>query len=366
VTIPGSPRLASPMYTPQPARWAVRVDLRSDTVTRPTPEMRRAIADAPVGDEQLGEDPSVNELVQAVAQLLGKPAAIFLPSGTMCNEIALALHCRPGDEFYCDRTAHPLHAEAGGPAALAGVQARSIDGTRGVFSAHQLAAAISPLSRYAPRPRLAWVEQTANLAGGTIWRSQDISAVAEVSRAHRLALHLDGARLFNATVVTGEAPSSVAGPFDSVWVDFSKGLGAPVGAALAGEGDFIDEAWRWKQRLGGSMRQAGILAAAASYALAHHVERLAEDHARARRLADALAEMPGIDLDPGQVETNIVVFSIDRPGGASDFLGDLIAAHGIRGSLVGPDRARFVTHLDVDDCGIDAAISAVRAVMEKK
>jgi threonine aldolase len=351
------------MYTPQPAKWPVRVDLRSDTVTRPTPGMRRVIADAPVGDEQLGEDPSVNELVQSVAQLLGKRAAIFLPSGTMCNEIALALHCRPGDEFYCDRTAHPLHAEAGGSAALAGVQARPIDGERGIYSAEQLAGALSPLSRYAPRPRLAWVEQTANLAGGTIWRSEDISAVMQVARAHGLATHLDGARLFNATVATGEVPASAVEPFDSVWVDFSKGLGAPVGAALAGDEDFIDEAWRWKQRLGGSMRQAGVLAAAASYALAHHVERLADDHARARRLADALAEINGIDLNPGQVETNIVIFRIDRQGGASGFLADLLATHGVRGSVVGPNHVRFVTHLDVDDCDIDAAVVAVRAIM---
>ena len=178
---PGSRRAASMVYRPQPTKWPVRVDLRSDTMTRPTAGMRRAIADAAVGDEQLGEDPSVNELVQTVAQLLGKPAAVFLPSGTMCNEIALVLHCRPGDEFYCDRTAHPLHAEAGGPAALAGAQASPIDGERGIYSAEQLAVAISPVSRYAPRPRLTWVEQTANLAGGTIWRREDISAVVQLS-----------------------------------------------------------------------------------------------------------------------------------------------------------------------------------------
>ena len=301
-----------------------------------------------------------------MAQLLGKPAAVFLPSGTMCNEIALVLHCRPGDEFYCDRTAHPLHAEAGGPAALAGAQASSIDGERGIYSAEQLAAAISPVSRYAPRPRLTWVEQTANLAGGTIWRREDISAVVQLSRAHGLATHLDGARLFNATVVTGEAPSSLVEPFDSVWVDFSKGLGAPVGAALAGDEDFIDEAWRWKQRLGGSMRQAGILAAAASYALAHHVERLVEDHARARRLADALSEVPGIKLDSSHVETNIVIFGVERPGGASVFLADLLATHGVRGSTAGPDHVRFVTHLDIDDGGIDTAIAAVRAIMGQR
>jgi threonine aldolase len=352
-------------YIPQAARWPVRVDLRSDTVTKPTAAMRQAMSDAPLGDEQLGEDPSVNELVETVAQLLGKQAAVFLPSGTMCNEIALALHCRPGDEFYCDRTAHPLHAEAGGSAALAGAQAHVIDGERGIYGAQQLEDAISPPSRYSPRPRLAWVEQTANLAGGTIWRPDDIKAVVEVSKAHGLATHLDGARLFNATVVTGELPSSMVAPFDSVWVDFSKGLGAPVGAVLAGSEDFIDEAWRWKQRLGGSMRQAGVLAAAASFALVHHVDRLAEDHARARRLADGLAEVPGIELDPAQVETNIVIFGVDRPGGADRFLTDLLAQRGVRGSGVGPSRARFVTHLDLDDSDIETAITAVGATMTR-
>jgi threonine aldolase len=319
---------------------------------------------APVGDEQLGEDPSVNELVEKVADLLGKPAAVFLPSGTMCNEIALTLHCRPGDEFYCDRTAHPLHAEAGGPAALAGAQARPIDGERGIYTARQLETALSPLSRYAPEPRLVWVEQTANLAGGTIWRYDDITAVTEVAKAHGLLAHLDGARLFNATVVTGERPSSVVAPFDSVWVDFSKGLGAPVGAALAGDDDFIDEAWRLKQRLGGSMRQAGVLAAAASYALAHHVDRLADDHARAGRLAEALAGVDGIDLDPAKVETNIVIFGVTGHIGATAFLDHLLEKHGVRGSLAGPGRIRFVTHLDLDDEDIDTTVKAVRAVAD--
>ena len=218
-----------PRFIPQPAPWPVRVDLRSDTVTLPTDAMRRAMSDARVGDEQLGEDPSVNLLVETVAELLGKPAAVFLPSGTMCNEIALALHCRPGDEFYCDRTAHPLHAEAGGAAVLAGAQARPLDGERGIYTAEQLSTALSPLSRYAPEPRLVWVEQTANQAGGTIWRRDDVKAVIEVAKANGLLAHLDGARLFNATVVTGERPSAVAAPFDSAWVDFSKGLGAPWG-----------------------------------------------------------------------------------------------------------------------------------------
>jgi threonine aldolase len=351
-------------FSPQRTPWPIRVDLRSDTVSHPTDSMRQAIFDAPVGDEQLGEDPSVTQLVETVADLLGKPAAIFLPSGTMCNEIALALHCRPGDEFYCDRTAHPLHAEAGGAAVLAGAQARSLDGERGIYTAAQLNAALSPLSRYAPEPRLVWVEQTANLAGGTIWRRDDIKAVVEVAKANGMRAHLDGARLFNATAVTGERPSSVVAPFDSAWIDFSKGLGAPVGAALAGDEDFIDGAWRWKQRLGGSMRQAGVLAAAASYALAHHVDRLAEDHVRARRLADALSDMEGIELDAARVETNIVIFGVQRQGGAAAFLAQLLEKYGVRGSIAGPGRVRFVTHLDVDDDGIDIAVAAVRDVMK--
>jgi threonine aldolase len=325
--------------------------------------MRRAMFDAPVGDEQLGEDPSVNQLVETVAELLGKPAAVFLPSGTMCNEIALALHCRPGDEFYCDRTAHPLHAEAGGAAVLAGAQARSLDGERGVYTAEQLAGALSPVSRYAPEPRLVWVEQTANLAGGTVWRAADIADVTGLANERGLLTHLDGARLFNATTATGEPPATVALPFDSVWIDFSKGLGAPVGAALAGQEDFIDGAWRWKQRLGGSMRQAGVLAAAASHALAHHVDRLAEDHVRARRLADALSDMDGIDLDPAHVETNIVVFGLEGPKRTGPFLAHLLEKYGVRGSMAGPGRVRFVTHLDVSDDDITAALAAVRAVL---
>ena len=265
------------IFTPQRSHWPIRVDLRSDTVTRPTEAMRRAICDAPVGDEQLGEDPSVNQLVETVAELLGKPAAVFLPSGTMCNEIALALHCRPGDEFYCDRTAHPLHAEAGGPAVLAG-------GSPG----HRWQAGYLHGGRVGRRVVPAVQVRTGGPArvGGT--DGEPGGGYHLAGRRHRgcdgrsqaeppVEPPRWGAR-FNATVVTGERPSAVAASFDSVWIDFSKGLGAPVGAASAGDEDFIDGAWRWKQRLGGSMRQAGVLAAAASYALAHHVDRLAGDH----------------------------------------------------------------------------------------
>jgi threonine aldolase len=327
--------------------------------------MRDAMYSAPVGDEQKGEDPSVNSLTETVAELLGKETAVFLPSGTMCNQIALALHCRAGDEFYCDRSAHPLHAEAGGAAALAGAQPRALDGSRGIYTAEQLTDALSPLTRYAPRPRLAWIEQTANLAGGTIWRADEIKAVMAVVTEHGLLSHLDGARLFNATVATGEPPSAVCASFDSAWIDFSKGLGAPIGAALAGDEDFIDEAWRLKQRLGGSMRQAGVIASAASYALAHHVERLAEDHVRARRLAEAIAELSCIELDPSDVETNIVVFAVDWPGGPGAFLDQLVGQFGVRGSLAGSRHARFVTHLDISDSDIDTAIAAIGALSKE-
>lgn len=351
-------------YIPRPAAAPVRVDLYSDTLTKPTEAMRRVMAAAEVGDEQKGEDPTVNRLVEQVCELLGKEAAVFLPSGTMANQISLAVHCAPGDEFYCDRTAHPIHSEAGGASAISGAQPCVLDGERGVFAASQLEAALSPVSRYAPRPRLVWVEQTANLAGGTCWRPEQLKEVTEVASERDMATHMDGARLMNAVVATAVPASSMAGRFDSVWIDFSKGLGAPIGAALAGSEEFIDEAWRWKQRLGGSMRQAGIAAAAAIYALGHHVERLADDHALARRLAEGLAAVGGVDLDPSAVETNIVCFGLPTfPGGAAAFGARLLAEHGVRCSAAIGGRVRMVTHLDVSSQDIDIALAAVSEVL---
>jgi threonine aldolase len=343
---------------------APRIDLYSDTMTRPTEAMRLYMSAAPVGDEQKGEDPTVNELQDRVAALLGKETAVFLPSGTMCNEIALMVHCRPGDAYFCDRTAHPLHAEAGGPGALAGVQGHVIDGERGIYAPEQLETAIGNQSRYTPRASLAWVEQTANLGGGTCWSLDRIREVAGVARAHGLATHMDGARLMNAVIRTGVSAAAFAAPFDSVWLDFSKGLGAPVGAVLAGSEEFIDQAWRLKQRLGGSMRQAGIIAAGAVYALDHNIERLGEDHANAARLAKALAAMPHVELDPASVETNIIVMGLrDWPGGTAAFVDRLLEEQGVRGSLVGSGRVRFVTHLDVTPSDIDAAIEAIATVL---
>jgi len=338
------------------------VNLYSDTQTRPTPAMRRAMADAPVGDEQLGEDPSVNRLVETVAALLGKPAAVFLPSGTMCNEIAIRVHCRAGDEIIADRTAHVLNFEGGGPAALSGALVRGVDGEAGVFSAAQAAAAVRARSRYAPRSRLLSVEQTANLGGGTVWPVATLREVADVAARHGLATHMDGARLMNA-VVASEAPAREhAAPFDSVWIDLSKGLGCPVGGVLAGSADFVEEAWTWKQRLGGAMRQAGILAAAGLHALEHHVERLAEDHANARRLVEGIADAPGIEADPARVHTNIVYFDVSGTGLTGAEFADRLGERGVRMSVMGRSLMRAVTHLDVREAQIDEAISAVRAV----
>ena len=341
---------------------AIEIDLSSDTVTRPTREMRRFMCEAEVGDEQKHEDPTVNLLQEMVADLLGKEAAVFLPSGTMCNEIALRVHCRPGDEMLAHRTAHLIHFETGGPAALAGVNVRSLDGPRGQFDAAALEAEIRPDSRYAPRSRLVWVEQTSNLGGGSIWPLPRIRAVTDVARRHRLATHLDGARLMNAVVASGIAAGDWAAPFDSAWIDFTKGLGAPVGAALAGSREFIAEAWRLKQQMGGAMRQAGIIAAGGVYALRHHVKRLAEDHANARRLAEGLAGLPGVHLVPDTAETNIVFFELTGRLDAGTLVERLLA-HGVRVGAMGPRTIRAVTHLDVSAAQIERALDAARAVL---
>jgi threonine aldolase len=340
---------------------AIEVDLSSDTVTKPTQDMRRFMCEAEVGDEQKLEDPTVNLLQEMVAELLGKEAALFLPSGTMCNEIALRVHCRHGEEMLAHQSAHPIHFEGGGPAALAGVNVRSLDGPRGQYDAATLEAAIRPDNRHMPRSRLVWVEQTSNLGGGSIWPLPKVREVTEVARRRGLATHMDGARLMNAVVASGVSAQEWAAPFDSVWIDFTKGLGAPVGAALAGPRDFIAEAWRLKQQMGGAMRQAGIIAAGGIYALRHHVKRLAEDHANARRLAEGLANLPGVKLDPATVETNLVFFDFTGTIDASTAVQGLLA-RGVRMGALGPRTIRAVTHLDVTAAAIDKALAAAREV----
>jgi threonine aldolase len=339
----------------------IAVDLQSDTVTKPTREMRRFMCDAEVGDEQKFEDPTVNMLHEMVAELLGKEAALFLPSGTMCNEIAMRVHCRPGDEMLAHRTAHPIHFETGGPAALAGVNVSPLDGPRGQYDADAVTAAIRPDNRYMPRTRLLWVEQTSNLGGGSVWPLERISAVTDVARRRGLRTHLDGARLMNAVVASGVAAHDYAAPFDSAWIDFTKGLGAPVGAAIAGSREFIAEAWRLKQQMGGAMRQAGIIAAGGVFALQHHVKRLAEDHVNARRLAEGLAQLPGVALDPSTVETNIVIFDLRGARDAAAAVAALLE-RGVRMGAMGPRSIRAVTHLDVNADQIERALDAARAV----
>jgi threonine aldolase len=342
----------------------VKVDLFSDTVTRPTAPMRRFMCEAEVGDEQQREDPTVNLLQDMVAELLGKEAALFLPSGTMCNQVAFAVHCRAGDEILLQELAHPLLFEAGGAAAMTGAVLRPLVSADGLFSAAQVQAGIRPQDRYMPRTRVVSVEQTSNVIGGVCWPLRQIQAVCGAARAGGLISHMDGARLFNAVVASGTPARAFAEPFDSVWIDLSKGLGAPVGAVLAGSRGFIEEAWRFKQRFGGAMRQAGIIAAAGVYALRHHVERLAQDHERARRLAQGLSLLRGITLNPELVQTNIVVFEVGGAGlTADEFAARTLDRHGVRFSVLGPSTVRAVTHLDVPPDGIERALEAARSAV---
>ena len=330
------------------------VNLHSDTQTRPTPGMRKAIAEAEVGDEQRFLDPTVNELQRRVAELLGHEAALFLPSGTMCNQIALRLHVRPnGDEVILDRTAHPIIAEAGGPAVHAGAMTRQLDGDGGIFTPEQLEAAVRPVDRYMPCSRLVSVEQTTNMGGGRVWPIQTVRDVLATARRNGLRAHLDGARLMNAVVASGVPAADYASGFDTAWLDFSKGLGAPVGAVLCASSELIAQAWRYKQMMGGALRQAGIVAAGCLYALDHHVERLAEDHENARVLAEGLRDC-GLHVLP--LETNIVIAEVEDPGALIGAMRD----RGVEISPAGPGRVRCVTHLDVDRDGVDAALRAFR------
>ena len=335
-----------------------RVNLFSDTQTRPTDGMRRAIAEAEVGDEQRFADPTTTRLEERVAGLLGHEAAVFLPSGTMCNEIAIRLHVRPGgDEMIAAANSHPVNYESGGPAQFAGAMVRTIDAPSGIFEPDQLGAAIRPAGdRYAPRSRLVSVEQTTNLGGGRVWPLETVRAVLELARANDMRAHLDGARLMNAVVASGTDASQWAGGFDTAWIDFTKGLGAPVGAVLAGSRELIDEAWRYKQMIGGALRQSGIVAAACLYALDHHVDRLAEDHENARVLADGIADLPGVQLQPP--ETNIVIADVPAAAALVGALWD----RGVEVTPMGPTRIRCVTHLDVDRAGVERAVEAFREV----
>ena len=351
------------MYTPaprDPKQPPVRINLLSDTQTRPTAGMREAMARAEVGDEQIGDDPSVNMLCERVAGLLGKQAAVFMPSGTMCNVAATLVHCRPGDEILAHGSAHIIAREGGAHAALGGFQITALPGDDGKFTPGTFRSALHPRTRYQPPQTVVSVEQTANIGGGTIWNKADLDEIVQIARSNGLATHMDGARLLNACVATGISAGDMTTGWDSAWIDFSKGLGAPIGAVIAGSRDFIDEVWRWKQRLGGSMRQAGICAAACTYALDHHVDRLAEDHNNARTLARGLAQIAGVDVQ--QPETNLVFF---KPDGAGISGGDMVARLRQRGVLLAmmDGRIRACTHLDVSAAMIEETVALAREIV---
>ncbi len=343
------------------------LDLRSDTVSWPSEAMRRAMAEAPVGDDMYGDDPTVRALEAETAAILGKDAALYVPSGTMANQLALRSHTEAGDGVLMDQAAHVYINEHGAPFAISGLYPRLLPGVRGVFTADDIAAAVPEPDPYSAKPstppvKLVCVESTHNLGGGRIWPLESIHSVTAKARQCGLSLHLDGARLWNASAATGVAEKVYAASFDSVSVCFSKGLGAPVGSALAGSSKFIERARRFRAQFGGSMRQAGIIAAGALYALRHNRARLVEDHANARFLAEGITSARGIVLDPATVETNIIRFSLSR-GSHLDFVGRLLEA-GLRVLPSGKGGIRAVTYLNVTRTDIEQAIAIVRETAE--
>lgn len=340
------------------------VDLRSDTVTRPTLEMRKAIVDAEVGDDVLGDDPTVNRLQERVATLIGKEAALFTPSGTMANQVAIRAVCEPGDELILDQTTHCHNYETGAPSALSGVSIREVCGERGVFTGQDVRDAYRPLSMHFARSRMVIVENTNNRGGGTVWPLERMREVSDAARELGLHVHLDGARLWNAHVASGIALAKYAACADTVSMCFSKGLGAPVGSILAGPKPIIERARRFRKMFGGALRQAGILAAAALYALDYNIERLAVDHENARRLAEAIAELPGVRIDPAAVETNILIFDIAPSlGSAAEFIQNM-RDRDVWMLPTGPASVRAVTHLDISRTQIDRAIEVFREVCD--
>lgn len=340
------------------------IDFSSDTQTRPTPAMREFMAAAPVGDEQLREDPSVNQLQEMTAALTGKEAALFLPSGTMCNAIAFCLNANRGEAVILDWDAHPNQSEAGGPAWLANVILRPVTGPRGIFSLDQVRPLLNKGGTHAARTAFISVENTTNRGGGAIWPLERLAELRALVDEHGMRLHMDGARLLNAVVASDIPAATFASYADSVWIDLSKGLGAPVGAVLAGTREFIERARLLKHLFGGAMRQAGIIAAGGIYALEHNVERLAEDHANAHYLAEGLARIPGVSLLYETVPTNILFFDVSGTGMTPQQVEHGINALGVRmgGGYDGAKVIRAVTHHDVsrDDC--TRAIEAVREV----
>jgi len=353
---PNALELVDSMGTPEQGRL---IELISDTVTRPTPEMRQFMYDAPVGDDMMGEDPSVNLLEEMSAELLGKEAAVFLSSGTMCNLIGILLHTRPGDEVILEEHNHPYSAEGGGAAAFGGVSFQLLKGTNGFYTPEQVVAAINPDDQHYPHTALVSLE---NATSGRVWPFEQFQEVGHVAHAHGLKTHTDGARLMNAVVASGIPAKEWVAEMDTAWIDLSKGLGAPVGGVLAGAAKDMAQARRYRKMLGGAMRQAGVIASAGVYALRHNVDRLAEDHANAQRLADGLAEIPGIRVDRTVVETNLFFFDFADTGLAPEALDAGLLARGVRIHPWGT-RARAVTHLDISRDDIDHVVEVMREVV---
>ena len=324
------------------------IDMRSDTVTKPTAGMREAIANAEVGDDMSGEDPTVNRLEAMVAELFEKEAAVYNCSGTQSNQMAVRTHCRPGDELLIEETGHIFSFEAGAPAALSGVTCRTIPGVAGQLDVNQLEGKIRADNQHLCRTRLVCVENTTNVGGGSAYRLEQLNRVAEWAHSQGLKVHMDGARLFNAIIAQGYAPADICRNVDTVSVCFSKGLGCPMGSILVGSADEIYEARRARKLFGGALRQAGIVAAAAIYALDNHVERLADDHANARLFASAISEIEGIIIDPEGVETNLVFFGVDPELGDAGQLSAKLRQKGVIINSTGSHRLRGCTHLDVN------------------
>jgi len=339
------------------------LDFRSDTVTRPTPGMRQAMAEAEVGDDVFDEDPTVHRLQQRVAELLGKEAALLVPSGTMANLIGVRLHCRPGDELICESLCHLYYYEQAGYAQISGVGVRPVTGDGGVMTVEQMAGLVRPANPHFARSRLLCLENTHNRGGGRVQPYSVVEGLCDWAHSHGLRTHLDGARLMNAVVATGIAAQRWAQHFDTVSLCFSKGLGAPIGSALAGSQELIAEAVRQRKVLGGGMRQVGILAAAALYALEHHVERLAIDHDLARRLAEGIGRIDRLQLLPPAIETNMLYFRVDPAWGTAAELAEELKGHGVLMLATAPDTLRAVTHLDVTASDVGCAIEVLRHVV---
>ena len=339
------------------------IDLRSDTITQPTPEMRKVMAEAVVGDDVLGDDPTVTALEKYTAELLGKEAAVFMPSGTMTNQVALRVHTEPGDEIILEAEAHIYYYEGGGPAALSGAMCRLVPGEQGIITAAQIKKVLRPADPHFARTRLVCLENTHNRGGGKIFPLEEIERITALCQEKGLMLHLDGARFWNACVATGLSPRDYAQPFDTVSVCFSKGLGAPVGSALVGTAEQIQRARRFRKMFGGGMRQAGIIAAGALHALQYQFERLAEDHDNARRLAEDLAQVDGVEIEPASVETNLVVFGV--PGRSAQAVANALEKEGVAVLAVGAERLRAVTSLMVNGEDVAQVAGKLAEVLRK-